>query len=386
MLPIIKKFSVRRIRSKTTRVLAVFICMACVFSIILSFRASNRPSFRVFDSPASAVVSVSSLSTSFRIATSSNSTSPFSYYTTTSSSSSSSYHASTSSSPTSSSPAPTAAAPFASMPECQIPDLDPFDPSVAHNFNYDPIPPCAPWESPFLVRPPNRFQMKAERVTDFQKRGSYRVIEGRKERDGQEEEQPGPVLTFDVEAEVIVNGSFVRIQCVTKNNQTAVFFLKLPYRPAALARVKERRKTRYYEHEALSKPAVSTPSSPPSRPFHVHVLGIDSVSRSQSRRHLRKLRSYLLSPEIDAIEYTAYNKIGLNTNPNWAAMQTGWHSSTPGVTQGTMVENSQEYRLKYWTTRLSVCSFARTAHSFAYSGLLASLAPSTALTPSLVGK
>ena len=40
-----------------------------------------------------------------------------------------------------------------------------------------------------------------------------------------------------------------------------------------------------------------------------------------------------------------------------------------------MVENSQEYRLKYWATRSSVRSFARTAHSFACSGLLASLHP-----------
>ena len=45
-----------------------------------------------------------------------------------------------------------------------------------------------------------------------------------------------------------------------------------------------------------------------------------------------------------------------------------------------MVDNSQEYRLKYWATRSSVRSFARTAHSFAHSGLLASLTPSAALT------
>ena len=30
----------------------------------------------------------------------------------------------------------------------------------------------------------------------------------------------------------------------------------------------------------------------------------------------------------------------------------------------TMVDNSQEYRLKYWATRSSVRSFARTAHSW----------------------
>ena len=39
-----------------------------------------------------------------------------------------------------------------------------------------------------------------------------------------------------------------------------------------------------------------------------------------------------------------------------------------------MVDNSLEYRLKYWATRSSVLSFARTAHSFARS--LSSLTPS----------
>ena len=49
----------------------------------------------------------------------------------------------------------------------------------------------------------------------------------------------------------------------------------------------------------------------------------------------------------------------------------------------TMVENSQEYKLKYWATHSSVRLFGCTAHSFACSGQLASLAPSAALTRSL---
>ena len=68
-------------------------------------------------------------------------------------------------------------------------------------------------------------------------------------------------------------------------------------------------------------------------------------------------------------------------------------TSTISRVLSTVVWISQEYRRKYWATRSSVRSFARTAHSFAGSGLLASLAPSTALarsltslTPSLVGK
>ena len=49
-----------------------------------------------------------------------------------------------------------------------------------------------------------------------------------------------------------------------------------------------------------------------------------------------------------------------------------------------MGQNNQEHRLKYWATRSSVRSFARTAHSFTYFGLLASLAPSAVLTHLLV--
>ena len=45
-----------------------------------------------------------------------------------------------------------------------------------------------------------------------------------------------------------------------------------------------------------------------------------------------------------------------------------------------MVWNKQELRRKYWATRSCVGLFARTALSFACSGLLASLAPSAVLT------
>ena len=58
-------------------------------------------------------------------------------------------------------------------------------------------------------------------------------------------------------------------------------------------------------------------------------------------------------------------------------------SSLFSLHRSTMVWNKQKSRRKSWATRLSVRSFARTAHSFACSGVLASLAPSAALTRSL---
>ena len=67
------------------------------------------------------------------------------------------------------------------------------------------------------------------------------------------------------------------------------------------------------------------------------------------------------------------------------------------TSRSTVVQSNHELRRKYWATRFSVRSFARTAHSFACSGLLASRPPLrslvrslarslTSLTPSLVGK
>ena len=46
----------------------------------------------------------------------------------------------------------------------------------------------------------------------------------------------------------------------------------------------------------------------------------------------------------------------------------------------TVGQNNQEYRLRYSATRSSICSFARTPHSFACSGLLALLTGSAVLT------
>ena len=58
------------------------------------------------------------------------------------------------------------------------------------------------------------------------------------------------------------------------------------------------------------------------------------------------------------------------------------HKVGNSSSEGTVGQINQKPRRKYWATRSSVRSFARTAHLFACSGLLASLAPSAALTRS----
>ena len=59
------------------------------------------------------------------------------------------------------------------------------------------------------------------------------------------------------------------------------------------------------------------------------------------------------------------------------------------ILHGTVGQNNQKYRLKYWAIHSSLHSFAPTAHSFACSALLALLARSAALTlltPSHMGQ
>ena len=59
------------------------------------------------------------------------------------------------------------------------------------------------------------------------------------------------------------------------------------------------------------------------------------------------------------------------------------HPSVCPSVRRTVVWKSQGQRCKYWATCLSIRSFARTAHSFACSTLLVSLARSAALIHSL---
>ena len=86
---------------------------------------------------------------------------------------------------------------------------------------------------------------------------------------------------------------------------------------------------------------------------------------------------------------------------DWRCLERTMVQNSQMTQHYTMVQNSLKYRLQYWATHLSDRSFVRTTHSFACSGLLASLAPSaaltrwlahslarslTSLTPSLMGK
>ena len=56
--------------------------------------------------------------------------------------------------------------------------------------------------------------------------------------------------------------------------------------------------------------------------FNVVLFGVDSVSRANSIRHLKRTRDILLR-QMDAVELKGYNKVGDNTLPNFIPLLTG---------------------------------------------------------------
>ena len=121
-------------------------------------------------------------------------------------------------------------------------------------------------------------------------------------------------------------------------------------------RKKERKKGRKKKKNLLSAPLPS---------YHV-LIRITIRSHRECRSQQDERQSLFLA-------WSAHFSIPMPRGCHWDAIKVPSRCH-----RCTMVENSQEYRLKYWATPSSVRSFARTVHSFARS--------LTSLTPSLVGQ
>ena len=128
-------------------------------------------------------------------------------------------------------------------------------------------------------------------------------------------------MRFNPHLETVVNGSFIRVDC----GENETHFLYLPYRAKRLAEIKDEKikEKRRVKGSTSSSSSSSSSAKPSIEHFNVFAVGLDSASRMNSIRHLSKTRKYLLE-ELDAIEFLGYNKVGLNTLPNWSAMHTGW--------------------------------------------------------------
>ncbi|CAC5392747.1 unnamed protein product [Mytilus coruscus] len=116
---------------------------------------------------------------------------------------------------------------------------------------------------------------------------------------------------------VLVTDEFIKVQCfdslnkvIAKNFHT-VFVKKNLNQKAAHAR----------KHVIQGENIPNTGNHRESR-LNVLLIMLESTSRINSVRYLRKTRKYLLET-LDATELLGYNKVALNTRPNMAALLTG---------------------------------------------------------------
>ena len=117
--------------------------------------------------------------------------------------------------------------------------MDPFDRSIARYFEHEPDPKPCP-RGHFVKTQNNSIWLDPqyrERVLSHGRKCFYTVIEGQKEED-EEEEKPKPPVQFDPQQELVVNASFILIDCRTKNetkDESNTFGVYLPYRPPEMA-------------------------------------------------------------------------------------------------------------------------------------------------------
>ncbi|CAG2249704.1 unnamed protein product [Mytilus edulis] len=116
---------------------------------------------------------------------------------------------------------------------------------------------------------------------------------------------------------VRVTDEFIKVQCydafnkvIAKNFHT-VFVKKNPNKKASDLR----------KHVVQMKNIPNMDNHRETR-LNVLLIMIESTSRINSVRYLRKTRKYLLET-LDATELLGYNKVALNTRPNTAALLTG---------------------------------------------------------------
>ena len=198
---------------------------------------------------------------------------------------------------------------------CPLYEADPFDPAIASYFDDTPFDPCPEYRPLFEATSPTSFRAVAAALENetllrsfFDKTSEeipstckYTVIEGPGSESANE-------TSFQLRDAVEVNASFVKITC---DRAHMVHYVNLPFRVPEVG--EEKRKIR---ERAVPRGRTA------ARPFSIYNIGLDSVSRSNSIRQLPKTREYLLKT-LNATEFLAYNKIGLNTRPNVGAIFTG---------------------------------------------------------------
>lgn len=194
---------------------------------------------------------------------------------------------------------------------CKIPDFDPFDRTVAGMYRYQSFYTCGGKPS-FITQRDDVLLLDAATLRKYYGKKAKNVVCFYTDiaRD-ESHEVPDEKIVFGTRTRVRfglpMTAEHVRLECSHKGVKFYEEILLVPL-------LKERVEKRCGE-------AAQRARSDTER-MNVVILGLDSVSRLNSMRHLTETRKYL-KENFDAVELLGYNKVGDNSFPNQVPLLTG---------------------------------------------------------------
>ncbi|PVD34583.1 hypothetical protein C0Q70_05859 [Pomacea canaliculata] len=195
---------------------------------------------------------------------------------------------------------------------CKIPDLDPFDPSIAESVRRGGALHCVGRRSVTYV------DMGVLRINhtriENDLRGDFRYCRYQPiSRQGLQSDfafaygDLGPPFSSDIE----VKDEFMRIYCYSLSDGV----IATNFHAFVLPKEEVERRCRLKHRKHLQRHR-------PREVLNVLMVGVDSVSRLNFMRQMPRTRDFLLH-ELDAVEMLGYNKVADNTFVNIVPMTTG---------------------------------------------------------------
>ncbi|XP_061195420.1 uncharacterized protein LOC133203670 [Saccostrea echinata] len=200
-------------------------------------------------------------------------------------------------------------------PACKIPNLDPYDPSVVHFIK--------PQQNPILCN--KKLSLTFENGTKLQINWTAVSHSRWSEEFGYCRYQPiyrppdnhdNNYFTYleisdEINGTVEMKHEFIRVMCYNRNHGKIYtnfhqFILPKPD-------VEERCSLAFVKHK--NSPYVK-------ETLNVVMIGVDSISKLNSQRYLKRMRTFLME-ELGAFEMTGYNKVADNTFVNIVPMTMG---------------------------------------------------------------
>lgn len=198
---------------------------------------------------------------------------------------------------------------------CKIPAFDPFHWTVAGMYRKQTMYVC-PGKPSFIRLAANVPSINARVLWQYFKRlpqdvlCKYQTItrdENRTEPDAAIVYHPTTKLVFGTP----LSSDFIFVTCFAYGLKIHEEFIMVPVLKKS---VEERCK--------IAEAATRSQLNGTKERLNIVIVGLDSVSRLNSLRHLRRTRAFLLE-QMNAIEFYGYNKVGDNSFPNQVPLLTG---------------------------------------------------------------